>query len=154
MRLFCSVVNLWIMRSSKSQAMTRPRLLLAVILTAVVVLCVFLFSMWFNEGPLWKLMMLKRVPLLGVENRGWRTEYRWSGRVHGRLVMWDLESGFKSIDCEFRNGTEIQSTVWRIDGTVAYQTWETEKGTKFIPPWWWGVENQTEPTAPWWNEKD
>ncbi len=22
------------------------------------------------------------------------------------------------------------------------------------PPWWWGVTDQTEPTAPWWDEKD
>ena len=38
--------------------MTRPRLLLAVVLSAVVVLCV---ALWVGEGPLWRIVMLREI---------------------------------------------------------------------------------------------
>ena len=28
-----------------------------------------------------------------------------------------------------------------------------EEDVKRSPPWWWGVENQTEPTAPLWGKE-
>ena len=32
-------------------------------------------------------------------------------------------------------------------------TWRDNFESKDCPPWWWGVEDQTEPTAPWWGKE-
>ncbi len=55
------------------------------------------------------------------------------------------------------NGWVVSHTLWNLDGTVKFQLRRLDpNGTledKTTPPWWWNVKDQTEPTAPWWNEK-
>ncbi len=55
------------------------------------------------------------------------------------------------------HGWVVSYTVWNFDGTVKFQWRLANRITleqKTTPPWWWGVIDQTKPTAPWWNEKD
>ena len=95
--------------------MTRPRLLLAIILTAVAVLCI---SLWVGEGPLWRLIMLKQIPLstetlrawMPTTNsnhiRGWMSVKRWSdppGAPHGRAVVYWTLTGFKAAEWEIQD---------------------------------------------------
>ena len=148
----------------------RGRLALVLILTAVAILCT---SLWVQEGPLWRWVMLKRVPfetLLptsfeGHERVGWVTVKRWSSLeterfkqpiFHGPAVLYYRENGFKAAEGEAKNGVFIRTTLWDIDGTVRIQDESDEQGMpiegRASPPWHWGVTDQTEPTAPWWDE--
>ena len=121
--------------------MTRPRLLLAVILTAVVVLCVCL---WVSEGPLWRLVMLKTVSasnqFLGHEVRFWNRVNRWNEKPHGPEISHYVETGMKSSEALWHNGAPLELTHWNFDGTVKLQVSDDE--AKTIPPWWWGVPKE------------
>ena len=144
--------------------MTRSRLLLAIILLTVAVLCV---SLWVGEGPLWRLVMLKQEtfqyaadatphPLPNSELRGWTQRSRWAGKVL-RDVAYYVESGFRAFDIDYRRGW----TAWEPVGKVrsqSYYIFNAEGGNNGQvpiegPPWLWGVTDQTEPTAPWWGEE-
>ena len=47
-------------------------------------------------------------------------------------------------------GCIMRRTWWRFDGTVeAQEFWGQSPESKAAPPWYWGVTDQTEPTAPW-----
>ncbi len=134
--------------------MRRSHLVLAVILVAVVVLCL---SLWVNEGPLWRLVMLKRVDFDSRITRGWETVKRWTDPPvqHGKIVHYYKKTGMKTMEGE-RHGRVFSQTSWNLDGTIRQQLRVDPNGTledKRTPPWWWGVKDQTEPTAPWWNEK-
>ncbi len=142
--------------------MTRSHLVLAVILGAVVALCI---SGWVNEGPLWRWMVLKEQTT--EESGGWlhrklfgnhrirvrATVKRWSDPPipHGKAIGFYTQNGFKALEGEFRNGLMISVTIWNFDGTVAHQG--VPGPDKTSPPWLWGVKDQTQPSAPWWNEK-
>lgn len=157
-------------RALVGQGMKRSRLLLVVIVIAVAVLSV---SLWVGEGPLWRLVMLRTVPFQDTwgENkvRGWRTYKRWheydgKGKgPRGDLLAWYVETGFKAAEGEDVNEVGGWVTTWEPDGTVRNQMrFVLKKATpmprrkadmKSSPPWWWGVTDQTEPTAPWWEEE-
>ncbi len=169
--------------------MRRSHLVLAVVLVAVVVLCV---SGWVNEGPLWRVVMLEKIPLdvyysrdgkfsglLNLMERerlneegellheiivddhavcGWATVKRWTDPPvqHGNLVCYIGENGFKAKEEEYKDGDATKGTEWNFDGTVSRQIRSPWGRGRTSPPWWWGVKDQTEPTAPWWpwwNEK-
>ncbi len=143
--------------------MWRSHLVLAVVLVAVVVLCVSVWvlcvPLWVGEGPLWRLVMLKRVDLEPVSGapptRGWKTVKRWTDPPvpHGKIVHYYVQTGMKFFEGESLPGSIASYlTLWNLDGTVKLQLNSlTEKKT--TPPWWWGVKDQTKPSAPWWNEK-
>ena len=170
-------------RAVVGQGMKRSRLVLAVILVAVAALVT---SLWVNEGPLWRIVMLKRVayekepveigilPFVSTEVRriGWRTVKRWSDPplLHGQSVLYYDNSGYrvKAEETEYRDGKEIGSTRWTMFGTVLSQrrigedrqrqqlttrVFSIPNSSKVVeykdsPPWWWGVEDQTEIKKP------
>ena len=45
------------------------------------------------------------------------------------------------------------SLDYRDQDTLDYRDQSQPVETKDAPPWWWGVTDQTEPTAPWWEEE-
>ena len=149
--------------------MKRPRLLLAVILLAVITL---LAALWVNEGPLWRWVMLEKVMIQSPARylprnspwtkrvAGFKSINRWTKTEHGRLVFFDLESGRQVQEQVWSKGSCIRITKWSPRGTLYMQSrTRNEFGetipaeTTTSPPWWWGVENQTEPTAPWWGKE-
>ena len=83
----------------------------------------------------------------------------WIGRDRGYWVG----NGFKAYE-EVRNPDnpdESWTTQWEYDGTVKAQhrilyhkdsVVPLDSEHKYSPPWWWGVHDQTEPSAPWWSE--
>ncbi len=168
--------------------MRRSHLVLAVLLVAVVALCV---SGWVNEGPLWGLVMTKNILVDGATGfeaadiipisfgtpvvlrpssypmrlfehpvYGWYKVKRWarsSGPV-GRSTLY-FQNGLKAVEYQFEDGILLRCTHWNFDGTVLLQrvNYYSIDGTikeRTAPPWLWDVTDQTEPTAPWWNEKD
>ena len=62
-----------------------------IIAFAAVTLGVYL---WVNEGPVWRLVMTKRVY---DEDHGWVTFQRWTDPLvpHGPSVSWWTETGFR-----------------------------------------------------------
>ncbi len=150
--------------------MRRSHLVLAVILVAVVVLCVCL---WVNDGPLWRLVMLTREPVDAANGDGhrvvgWLNVNRRSGDPHG-LLYYYAETGMKYVEAAIKNDITWRATIWDINGKVVSQRFihprnidldpsslkfvMSEIKTKTSPPWWFCVTDQTEPSAPWWNEK-
>ena len=142
--------------------MKRSRLVLVVILIAVAALS---GSLWVNEGPLWRIVMLKEMdalsvfPVQGVVGvyippRGVSTVLRWTDppRAHGRTEWFYPSNGFKMREIEYRYGLVRKWTEWNSDGSVAKQFRPETKGKSGLP-WWWGVAPQTKPTAPWWEEE-
>ena len=151
--------------------MKRSRLVLAIILLAITVLCV---SLWDGKVPLSQIVMLKSVPLgdslpSGGRNRiyidvnavrGWKCVKRWQVPqvVHGPGVGYWVRTGFKRMKFECRDGTIVRMTYWKKDGIVDAQyeagvNGSGNFGSNLTPPWWWGVEDQTEPSAPWWGKE-
>jgi len=134
----------------------RARFIAVVIALAVVALCV---SLWVNEGPLWRLVFMKKVQYESSASghllRGWKIEYRIGGLsiFPQEAQNWYVETGYKGhhwlkVDRTYR------VTYWNLDGTVAKQELlATSPETKTTPPWWWGVQDQTKPTAPWWDHE-
>ncbi len=139
--------------------MKRSRLVLVVILVAVAALCI---PLWVNEGPLWRWVMLERVDVETFSSgRGWMIARRWTNPQiqYGRKVLWDPKTGFKKLDQYYYSGREAYGTGWDQDGKVRRQFhyWFSDSGDKSEtpsePPWLWGVQDQTEPTAPWWGKE-
>ena len=63
--------------------MKRARPIAVVVLSAIVLAAVGVsYSLWRNEGPLWRLVMLKRVSYKATDHGhpivGWYTVRRWS----------------------------------------------------------------------------
>ena len=145
----------------------RGRLLLVLVLVAVTMLCI---SLWVDEGPLWRWVMTKRVPLTvlgpafneryGHAIRGWAAVKRWSDRPFrfGLFVGYYVENGLIAVRGEqYEDITgrirPARGTAWNFDGTVEVQWMRDDAGNqveKESPPWWWDVTDQAEPTAPWW----
>ena len=134
----------------------RGRLLLLIILLAVAALLV---SLWVGEGPLWRWVMLRRVPLenTAIEDHdvvGWLFKHRWSGVVHGRVIGW-YDNGFLAGVAWHKHGSILRLTNWNYDGSVLRQK-ELRDGRLEMfemPPWRWDVTDQTEPSAPWWGKE-
>ena len=65
----------------------------------------------------------------------------------------------KMSECEYdRSAGPFRYTIWNFDGTIQHQRPYygddvRKQERRKAPPWLWGVTDQTEPTAPWWNEK-
>ena len=119
----------------------------------------------------WELMTLEWVPLeeaygtprngppwreFGMECRGFVQVKRRGPypAVHGRYITWYVETGFKCKEAQLRSGagSAIKCTAWDPTGKVISQRkLDPEQGMidNDSPPWWWGVSDQTSPTAPW-----
>ncbi len=138
---------------------TRVRLIaLAIVMSAVALVT----CLWVNEGPLWRWVMLKTLDYEssfdGFASRGEMIHNRWTHYVYGKFVSYYVKTGFVSM-MDDRRGGQICLTQYNVDGAVVYQSHATKRdGTDLVskrsPPWWWGVKDQTEPTAPWWGRND
>ena len=61
----------------------------------------------------------------------------------------------------FENGIILRETRWTLDGTVQAQARDLygyvsvlrDGAIKTNPPWWWDAQDQTKPTAPWWDHE-
>ena len=137
--------------------MTRSRLLLAIILTAVAVLFV---SLWVSEGPLWRISMLEWVEgSREYPHRPYGHVIRWgekAGRKHGLWLDYHM-NGFLKEKAGYRYGlSHGLRTRWNELGWVTGQDSHNNGrpvDLRSEPPWWDGVSDQTEPTAPWWEEE-
>ena len=141
------------------------------LLVIVLAMTVLAISNW---EPVWMLVMLKRIPieravssLIHVEQsqftqpvRGWWTVKRWhrpsEGAAHGRGITFYVENGMKAEEVEWKHGHLDHFTRWNPDGTISHQVrFYDDQGRRIeltrrdSPPWWWGVIDQTGPTAPW-----
>lgn len=69
----------------------------------------------------------------------------------GEVVAHYVENGFLAYHKSVRPH-EVRYTGWNIDGTLRVQWHRATRRTEVREeaPWWWGVAEQTEPTAPWW----
>ncbi len=139
---------------------TRPRLIALVITLSAVILATCL---WVNEGPLWRLVMLKTSSYEGTEMthqiRGWIIANRWTGLII-KSVDYYVETGFIATTRDWV-GSVIQVTYYTPDGVVSGQemyyaqgSGEKKLGSTASPPWRWEAKDQNEPTAPWWTGKD
>ena len=116
--------------------MKRPRLLLAIILVAITVLCV---SLWVGEGPLWRMVMTKRVELFGADGslQGMATVKRYAepprheipinGPVlrdavpHGDVALWH-SNGLIRLHGKYQHGKRNGIwTFWTEQGDVRCQ---------------------------------
>ena len=112
-------------------------------------------------SPVWYWVMTKETSILetmdGHEVRGMRAASRWDAKGPGRVVSYYTENGFKAFEGEWRRGKAFLTlTMWNFDGTVRLQQRDPDEAPRFAkqsPPWWWGVTDQTNPTAPWWKEE-
>ena len=86
--------------------------------------------------------------------------------------MFFEKSGLKALESEWDNGAFVRMTQWDDEGRVAKQKRPINnrvplrlgargavqlKGNLEVwsdPPWEWGVQDQTHPTAPWWSESE
>ena len=119
----------------------RSYIAIVVILTLAIALCT---SLWVNEGPLWRLLITKKIPLElitgnGHPLRGWVTVLRrLSSACYGPEVLYFVENGllYRVVDW----GSHHQKgTTWSFDGTVQNQ-WHVAEGKikhNTSPPWWW-----------------
>ncbi len=97
--------------------------------------------------------------------RGWVRVKRWADPpvAHGTATWYFLSTGYKGQEYSIENGVIVGETTWKSDGSVLSQHRVRdehgnlvdpygEKAERRSPPWWWGVTDQTEPSAPWWKE--
>ena len=75
-----------------------------------------------------------------------------------RQLFWYVETGFRAEDRLIEGGRGVRETRWNLDGTVQSQDpWvdpvDGQRKHKRSPPWLWGVEDQTHPSAPWWKDE-
>ena len=148
----------------------RTYIVAVVIALAVVAVCISLyFSVWVNEGALWRWVMTKvfvyeataDFPDWNTEKvRTYRRYNRWD-HTHVHVRSYFLSTGYQSSDEKWRNGKVSGATIWSPDGKVKMQQrWENsewlgryDRGSSVLyggPPWWWGVQDQTKPTDPQW----
>ena len=133
--------------------MKRSRLVLVVILVAVAALVT---SLWVNEGPLWRWVMVVEQPIAHLKSdyRGTHLVNRWTRRNIVTEAFYE-DTGFRVL---YRRevGNEVRTTRWNRQGHVEAQTLE-RAGESTVslsgPPWRWGLTDQTEPTAPWWGKE-
>ena len=158
----------------------RGRFIAIVIGLAVVALCTICVSLWVNEGPLWRVIVLRTIyveydPTLvekklgNHEVRGWMTAKRWTRELtlHGYFVSFYVENGMKACEGEIYGITRlalVTATWWRIDGRVHSQRRDHDNfygeeipaqpgSENWTDSWWWNVTAQTRPTAPWWDHE-
>ena len=141
--------------------MKKPRRATLVLWIVVVAIALVTTSLWLNEGPLWRWVILKRVdeeysdPVTGHVLRGWQIRLRFRDLSYWREAkMWYVKNGYLAQD--WHKGFESRVTSWNLDGTVRNQVIhrpDDPTTLKKTPPWLWGVTAQTEPTAPWWDHE-
>ena len=77
---------------------------------------------------------------------GWITLNRFTGKPDGEVRMWSISSGHL-ITAGWESGTRLQFTNFDREGRVFYQV--RDGATRTEAPWWFGMADQTEPSAPW-----
>ena len=141
--------------------MKRSQIILALILLSAGSLCT---ALWVNDGPLWWWVMTKageyEYSRDGHLIRGQSVNMRFGDRRLLRCDEWYVENGFRRAE-GWRStgkypGAPERQTQWDFDGRVVYQSRVDADGSnarRESSPWWWGVTDQTEPTAPWWGKE-
>ncbi len=118
--------------------MRRSHLVLAGILVAVMVVVILLAALWPNEGPLWRLVMLKRIPIdnvfldkqydnptplswKGYPVRGWATVKRW-GETEKVLdnPMPDVSLGCSVLSARKENVGSVLNTRCRSHNPASH----------------------------------
>lgn len=64
---------------------------------------------------------------------------------HGRVRAIYSENGTLALDQLWRNNVMLRSTVWDVDGTVLFQTFEPNPARLsyiYEPPWLWGIDDE------------
>ena len=126
------------------------RIVLGVIVLALIVLATFSWE------PVWRWTM-QLVDPPTVNGNPVRRIYQ--GKLKSsKGVSYYIESGMKAEEWEYRDGRLLRATMWDLDGKVLGQTRSIDDdGNSLVreepkgrPPWWWGVKDQSEPSAPWW----
>ena len=140
--------------------MTRRRRLAWVVLAGVLLAAVALGTLY---GPaIWDHVTLRRVHMCESpipltpwfqESRhsvcGWYTE-RWFPLryLHGPARLWYRANGYLATEDWYEGGEPVRQTGWFTFGAIGFQI-DDGANNRALPPWLWGVTDQTEPTAPW-----
>ena len=118
--------------------MTRPRLILGLVLVALA--CVVPFVAGPVWRSVWRSVMLKTMVTHwpGGTLRESYTVKRWDSRrptKHGTYIEW-RPNGFKSLQTEYENGRVKLSTSWDETGVIKHQ-YLSDGGGQIIqgPPW-------------------
>ena len=139
--------------------MKQSRLVLVIILVAVAALAT---SLWVNEGPLWRILCTRIVPIPASHGwrlasldppisvnperlRGWMSVERWSEPPvpWGRAVAYHLRTGYKAAEWDLRGNRTVSLSVWNEDGMLIRDF------TTLFPTQRDVVTDQARPTAPW-----
>ena len=116
-----------------------------------------LVTVFLSWDAILELVGKRRVPISCVvdneETTGWATVNRWEAPRPGTsaydgYAVTFFANGLRAVEAKYEQGTFIRATYWRSDGTVSWQ--DDGYTATIVPPWLWGVTDQTEPTAPWW----
>lgn len=90
-----------------------------------------------------------------VKFGGYSRFSRWSKdtKLLGESVKWYADSGHLYSRSFHRSDGSRRTTTWNADGTIRFQM-ESDMNPfdsthRREPPWLWGEEDQTSPTAPW-----
>ena len=131
----------------------RAKLVLLVLAVAFVGLGVL------ASQPVYWWVMTKRqyyeIFYMGGRERGYQAVWRWGrqpGVAHGWGRSYNVDSGVLRGESYHENGLLLRETSWFHDGEVIHQLDEAK--SRWAPPWWWGVTDQTEPTMPAWMKDD
>ena len=130
-------------------------------------LTVALLGLGVTNGPaIWQWLTVRRIQIDEKSGRhrvlGFYSVKRFRNPPvrHGITLAHYLDTGFKSVESEWKDGITFSSTSWNLDGTVHEQLRENSLPGRRVPllgksspPWWWNVTDQTEPTAPWWDHE-
>ena len=108
-------------------------------------------TQWWNTQSIcgsWKVTIPKTEEVHTVG--GYARVHKRSNEMQLR-TGWYLETGFIGEEVTSWH-PELRQTWYTRDGRVADQFSVSADGTaeeRHQPPWWWGVTDQAEPTAPW-----
>lgn len=89
----------------------------------------------------------------------WGTDRPTEGQIEGRTVWYYLHSGLRHRDTEARLGDDERMvprelTIWNPDGTIYIQMGFLPPAGRLEvrenPPWLWDEQDESMPTAPWW----
>ena len=121
----------------------------------VIALAVVVLGVWRGEA-LWEWATIRQ-HWSDWPDRGWggniailHKRSRWTGQpilYSDDVIAWYRSTGFKAYE-RSKEGT----TFWKLDGTLKHQAVWLELGAavRTHPAWWWGMTDQTAPSAPAW----
>ena len=134
---------------------TRPLLVTVGIL--VVALGAITVAVFLRHERLSFWLRYDRIDVRQQLNGEWVVGYRYVPRgddgrqPYRHMRLWSERTGYLVYEANADADTNVHATRWDPTGRVVEQTVfepEVRAEAKITPPWWWGVEDQTEPTSP------